>query len=223
MKFSAFLPGFFLGLLASGLAVAETDWVLVLDRSESMIQNDPRGFRFDAQKIMVDLLSQAVEELNRLTLIRFAGSPEVVLEREAIVPEKLAALRSTISSDPPQGDTDIGAALALARKTVKPDGRASDVHLILLTDGVQAGKIPNLFGRLEGEMKAYRDLGLPIHTILLNDFSLPAHEQAERRQKMLYYDDKQLQRGEQILRDLAQKTGGTSAQVRPDHQIEDIL
>jgi hypothetical protein len=223
MRSSLSFPVISLALLVSATAAGETDWVLVLDRSESMIQNDPRNFRFDAQKIMVDLLSQGIEESNRLTLIRFAGTPEAVLEREAIAPGKLEALRKTISSDTPQGDTDIGAALALARKVVKPEGRASDVHVILLTDGVQAGKIPNLFGRLEAEKKAYHDLGLPIHAILLNDFSLPAQEQKERRRKMLYYDDSQLQRGEDLLRDLAAKTGGEAAQVRPGRRIEDIL
>ena len=215
--FSAAIP-VLLSLAAS--ASAETDWVLLLDRSESMIQNDPKNYRFDAQKIMVDLLAQPAGETQRLTIIRFSGTPEVVLEREAVTPQSIEKIRKTIGEDPPQGDTDIGAALALARKTVKPEGRAAEVRLILISDGIQAGRIPNLSQKYEAEKKAFQDLGLPVHTILLNDRSIPPAERAQRR---LYTDDKQLQVGEDLMRDLARKTQGKAAQVRPDSFVEDIL
>src|SRR4029453_14953061 len=143
---------------------ADTDWVLVLDRSESMTQNDPYDSRFDAQKIMADLLAQGAEETPRLTTTPFAAPPETVLERVAIRPENLSSIKKTIAEDPPKGDTDIGAALALARKGGEPAGRASDVHIILLSDGIQAGRNSNLTGRLEDEKRAYRDIGVAIHT-----------------------------------------------------------
>src|SRR5688572_1459574 len=84
------------GLLALSLlapARAETDWVLVLDRSESMTQNDPYNCRFDAQKIMVDLLAQSAEETHRLSIVRFAGKAEVVLDREVIRPDRLGTIQ----------------------------------------------------------------------------------------------------------------------------------
>ncbi len=211
------------GAVAARRARADTDWVLVLDRSESMTQNDPYNCRFDAQKIMVDLLAQGVQETHRLSIIRFAGTAEAVLDRELIRPENLDEIRRTIAEDPPKGDTDIGAALALARKVSLPAGRASDVHVILLSDGVQAGKIPNLAGRLEDEKKACQELALAVHTILLNDFSISRQDREERRKKKLYYEDKQLQAGEDLLRAVARKTGGQAAQVLPGRGIEDIL
>ncbi len=204
-------------------SAAETDWVLVLDRSESMTQNDPYNCRFDAQKILVDLLVQGLDETHRLTIIRFAGTPEAVLSREVVRPQNLEALRKLISEDPPLGDTDIGAALSLARKIVQPEGRAADVHLFLLSDGVQAGKTPNLAGRLDEEKRGLQEIGLAINTILLNDFSIPKAEREKRRREKLYYEDKQLQAGEDLLRDLARKTGGAAAQVQPERGIEDIL
>ncbi|MBI4602654.1 MAG: VWA domain-containing protein [Planctomycetes bacterium] len=204
-------------------ARAETDWVLVLDRSESMIQNDPYNCRFDAQKILVDLLAQGVEETHRLTIIRFSGTPEAALLREPIRPERIEAIRKTIAEDPPQGDTDIGAALAMAREVSAAEGRASDVRVILLSDGVQAGKIANLAGRLDEETKACRDLGLAVHTILLNDFSIPAEEREARRRRKAYYEDRQLQAGADLLREVARATGGLAAEVRPERGIEDIL
>ena len=216
------LVGLSIGLSFLAPARAETDWVLVLDRSESMTQNDPYNCRFDAQKIMVDLLAQSAEETHRLSIVRFAGKAEVVLEREVIHPDRLGTIQRTIVNDPPQGDTDIGAALAVARRISKPEGRASDVHVILLTDGVQAGKIPNLVGKLEEEKKAYAEMGLAVRTILLNDMSMSAEERARRKGKV-YYDDKQLQIGEDLLRDLARKTGGQAFQVRPEQGIEDLL
>jgi hypothetical protein len=217
------LPALLAAVLIPAAAFAETDWVLVLDRSESMTQNDPRNARFDAQKIMVDLLAQAIDDTHKLTLIRFAGTADVILDREVISAASLEKIRKTISEDPPQGDTDIGAALALARKTVKPEGRAADVHVVLLSDGVQAGKIPNLFGRLDAEKKAYQELGLAVHTLLLNDLSISAQEREERRRKKLYYEDKQLQAGEDLLRDISRRTGGQAAQIRSGVLIEDVL
>jgi hypothetical protein len=220
---AAALAAILAAVLLPARARAETDWVLVLDRSESMTQNDPRNTRFDAQKIMVDLLAQAIDDTHRLTIIRFAGTADVVLDREAIAPASLEKIRKTISEDPPQGDTDIGAALALARKTAKPEGRAGDVHVILLSDGVQAGKIPNLHGRLEAEKKAYQELGLAVHTLLVNDLSISDAEREERRRRKLYYDDKQLQAGEDLLRDLSRRTQGRAAQIRSGVLIEDVL
>jgi hypothetical protein len=210
-------------LLAVAPARAETDWVLLLDRSESMIQNDPRNHRFDAQKIMVDLLAQAVEETHRLTLIRFAGTPEVVLDREVISPQNLEKIRKTIVSDPPQGDTDVGAALALARQTVKPEGHAADVHVVLMSDGVQAGRIANLAQRFDAEKNAYAAMGLPVHTILLNDFSISEAERVERRKNKQLYDDRILQKGEELLRELSRATRGRAAQVRSENAVEDIF
>jgi len=209
--------------LPSLSARADTDWVLVLDRSQSMTQNDPHNYRFDAQQIMVDLLAQGVEETHRLSIIRFSGTAEVVLEREAIRPGNVEAIKKTISDDPPEGDTDIGAALQLARKVAKPEGRPAEVHVILLSDGVQAGKIPDLGPRLEAEKKAYQEAGLRVHTIRLNDFSISREEREERRRKRLYYDDRQLRLGEGRLRDIARQTAGQSVQVLPNRSIEDIL
>lgn len=215
----ACLPGVVLPLPA----FADTDWVLVLDRSESMTQNDPHDCRFDAQKIMVDLLSQGVEETHRLTIIRFAGTAEAVLEREVIRPQNLESIRKLIVQDPPMGDTDIAAALGLARRIVKPEGRAADVHLILMSDGVLAGKTPNLAGLLDEEKRVCQSLGLQVHSVLLNDYSISKQEREQRRKQKLYYEDKQLQSGEDLLRDVARKTGGAFAQVVPERGVEDIL
>src|SRR4030095_4460233 len=114
-------------LVCCGLR-ADTDWVLVLDLAESMTQNDPYDSRFDAQKIMADLLAQGAEETHRLTIIRLARAPAPVLERVATRPKNRSSIKKTTAEDPPRGDTDIGAALALARKVAEPAGRASDVH-----------------------------------------------------------------------------------------------
>ena len=56
----------------------------MLDRSQSMIQNDPGNHRFDAQKIMVDLLAQGAGETHRLTIIRFSATAEVTVDRQVI-------------------------------------------------------------------------------------------------------------------------------------------
>lgn len=210
-------------LAAASRARAETDWVLVLDRSQSMVQNDPRNYRFDAQKIMAQLLSLGVGESHRLTIIRFAGTAEAVLKRQEIRPETLDAIRQAIVEDRPEGDTDLGAALELARRTVAPEGRSSDVKVVLLSDGVLAGRIPGLNARLEAEKRAYEELGLPVHVIILNDFALPEAERQRFRGLRYHYEDKTLHEGEDVMRDLARKTGGRAAQVLPGRNIEDIL
>lgn len=210
--------------LPAAPARADTDWVLILDRSESMTQNDPGNHRFDAQKIMVDLLAQGVGETHRLTIVRFAATADVVLNRAPIRDDNLAAIQSAISVDPPQGDTDIGAALKLARETVNPEGRASDVKVILLSDGVLAGRSPaQLREGLEAEKMIYQEIGLAVSTIILNDMSIPENVRTARREERYSYDDKTLQEGEDRLRDLARKTRGRSAQVLPTSGIEDIL
>ncbi|HZN60474.1 MAG TPA: VWA domain-containing protein, partial [Planctomycetota bacterium] len=223
VKLIPLILGSTLPCYVASVARADTDWVLVLDRSESMTQNDPANYRFDAQKIMVDLLAQEAQEIHRLTIIRFAGTPEVVLDRVELKPANLDTVRRTISEDPPKGDTDIGAALAMARSISKAEGRTADVHIILLSDGVLAGKIPNLVGRLEEQKKAFQELGLPVNTILLNDFSITQEEREERRRRKLYYDDRQLQAGEDLMRDLARRSGGEAVQVLPERGVEDIL
>lgn len=210
-------------LAAASGARAETDWVLVLDRSQSMVQNDPRNYRFDAQKILAQLLSLGVGESHRLTIVRFAGTAEAVLKRQEIRPETLDAIRQAIVEDRPEGDTDLGAALELARKTVAPEGRSSDVKVVLLSDGVLAGRIPGLHARLEAEKRAFEELGLPVHVIILNDFALPEADRQRLRGLRYHYEDKTLHEGEDVMRDLARKTGGRAAQVLPGRNIEDIL
>lgn len=224
LRLPGWLRALVLVLLPTAGALADTDWVLVLDRSQSMIQNDPGNHRFDAQKIMVDLLANGVGETHRLTIIRFSAAAEVTLDRQVIEPGSLDEIRKVITDDPPKGDTDIGAALALARKTVGAEDRASEVRVILLSDGVQMGKKPDVLrSRLEQEKQAYQELGLAVHSIILNDFSISEQERTARRLPKRSYDDKLLHNGEDLLRDLARKTGGRVDQVSPERGIEDII
>jgi hypothetical protein len=218
VKLIPLILGSTLPCYVASVARADTDWVLVLDRSESMTQNDPANYRFDAQKIMVDLLAQ-----------EGAGDPPADHHPVRGNAGGRARPRGAETCQPRHGAAHDFRGPAERRHRHRRGARHGSLDLEARRVGRQTctsfafgrrarGKIPNLVGRLEEQKKAFQELGLPVNTILLNDFSITQQEREERRRRKLYYDDRQLQAGEDLMRDsrspLRRRGGSSPARAR---------
>lgn len=138
--------------------------LLLLDESGSMAESDPSFLRNTGAKLLITLLDDG----DRVGIVRFATTatrltPELVSLRSA---EDKRALLDLLADTPPDGHTDIRAALAEASSLLLNDNCQAS-YLILLSDGYP--QLPNgLPVGYEVEAIALaRSLNAPIFAIAL--------------------------------------------------------
>lgn len=142
------------------LAVA--DVVLIIDSSGSMDDNDPDDSRKTAAKFFIDL----ADPLIQIAIVDFNGSAKTYAELTFADSAGKSQLKRAVDRIDSDGNTDIGAGLALGYRLLSasssPDARKAAV---LLTDGQDSG-----FNPTSSYVQNYVAQGWTVYTVgLLND------------------------------------------------------
>jgi hypothetical protein len=138
--------------------------VLALDSSGSMERNDPEGLRFMAAQLFVALLDIG----DQVGLIDFSTGSQALTDGLVTInsPADKADLIELLAPKPPEGYTDIKAALEEAAAMLSEAEGCGARTLVLLTDGEP--EIESKYPEYEDEaLDVARDLGVPVMSIAL--------------------------------------------------------
>jgi hypothetical protein len=138
--------------------------VLALDSSGSMERNDPQGLRFTAAQLFVALLDVG----DRVGLIDFSTGSHALTDGLVTIngPADKTALIELLAPKPPEGYTDIKAALEEAAVMLSDAEGCGARTLVLLTDGEP--EIESKYPEYEDEaLEVARELGVPVMSIAL--------------------------------------------------------
>jgi hypothetical protein len=138
--------------------------VLALDSSGSMERNDPEGLRFTSAQLFVALLDNG----DQVGLIDFSTGSEALTDGLVTIngPADKAALIELLAPEPPEGYTDIKAALEESAAMLSSAEGCGTRNLVLLTDGEP--EIESGYPEYEDEALAVAsELGVPVMSIAL--------------------------------------------------------
>lgn len=178
------------------------DIVMAIDVSASMLAKDLRPNRLEALKsVAADFIKGRPND--RIGLVEYAGESYTktpITSDKAIV---LRSLRNIKYNKIIEGGTAIGMGLATAVNRLK-DSKAKSKVIILLTDGVNnTGLIdPKLASDLAVEY------GIKVYTIGLGTNGMALSPVALRPDGRFQYGRVQVEIDEQLLKEIAQATGG---------------
>jgi len=138
--------------------------VLALDSSGSMERNDPEGLRFTSAQLFVALLDNG----DQVGLIDFSTGSQPLTDGLVTIngPADKVALIDLLAPTPPEGYTDIKAALEESAVMLTDAEGCGTRNLVLLTDGEP--EIASDYPEYEDEALAVAgELGVPVMSIAL--------------------------------------------------------
>jgi Ca-activated chloride channel family protein len=162
-----------LGLMLFGLALAQPqcgstseltkrkgiDVVVVLDASKSMLARDVQPSRLERAKLELTTLLDELKG-DRVGLVVFAGDAFVQSPLTSDYSAVKLFLRAVDPEQMPQGGSNIGAALTLARQVLDNADRGSKERVVvLLSDG------EDLFGEVSEATESLKDAGVQVLAI----------------------------------------------------------
>ena len=111
----------------------KVDAILLMDRSGSMLVTDPLGLRFEGAKLFTQFLKKG----DRLAIVSFADSAEVIRPLSDFDPSQIDATGQMLSQIPASGEyTDLAAGIDKAVSILANNHRADATPtIILLSDG----------------------------------------------------------------------------------------
>ncbi|WP_068776299.1 VWA domain-containing protein [Paenibacillus sp. FJAT-26967] len=151
---------------------APRDYVLVLDKSESMVQNDPGKQSLEAAKSLIGRMNGG----NRVALFTFNEDTQLVSPLTSL---KSSGAREDLQSrldkfGEPVGMTDIGKALTTVMDELKKEGAASSkAAVILISDGYSDVNTAQV-------LAPYLEAGIPVHTVGIDDSQVEGIELLQR-------------------------------------------
>ena len=110
------------------------DFVLVIDESGSMKQNDPENKRIDAAKLFVEL-NEILTKGNRVSVIGFGEKTNIYIEPTEIGKNKTEIMEAISSIKSNQALTDMKLALEDVKSMLDERVRRNRTIIIFLTDG----------------------------------------------------------------------------------------
>ncbi|MBN1206771.1 MAG: VWA domain-containing protein [Myxococcaceae bacterium] len=162
-----------LGLMLFGLALAQPqcgsttemtkrkgiDVVVVLDASKSMLARDVQPSRLERAKLELTTLLDELKG-DRVGLVVFAGDAFIQSPLTSDYSAVKLFLRAVDPEQMPQGGSNIGAALTLARQVLdNADRGAKERAIVLLSDG------EDLFGEVNEAAESLKDGGVRVLAI----------------------------------------------------------
>ena len=192
------------------------DIVMAIDVSASMLAKDLRPNRLEALK---DVASEFIKGRpnDRIGLVEYAGESYTktpITSDKAIVLRSLEEIQyNTII----EGGTAIGMGLATSVNRLK-DSKAKSKVIILLTDGVNnSGAInPSIASELAVEF------GIKVYTIGLGTNGMALSPVAFLANGRFQYDRVQVEIDEDLLKEIAQTTGGKYFRATSNTKLEEI-
>ena len=209
------------GLLLALIAVARPQWgtkeetvyqrgrdlLVVLDVSRSMLATDVHPSRLGRAKVdLLDLIRQLRGD--RVGLLAFRGRPLLLCPLTTDYGFLSQTLEGTGVDSAPPGETDIGDAILEALKTFQGDS-GSHKAIVLVSDGEDlAGK------SAEAAAKA-KEQGVAIFTVGFGSTEgAPVPSATDKKETMNFQGQAVVSKlNHEILRDLAEKTGGAYVPV----------
>src|SRR5690554_653530 len=192
------------------------DIVMAMDLSASMLARDLKPNRLEALKTTVAKFIQGRPN-DRIGLVEYAGESYT---RTPLTSDKnllLSSLKSMEYNTTIEGGTAIGSGLATAVNRLK-DSRAKSKVIILLTDGVNnSGFIdPKIASELAVEF------GIKVYTIGIGSNGLAMSPIAIRPDGGFQYGNVKVEIDEQLMKDIADRTGGQYFRATDNEKLEKI-
>jgi len=192
------------------------DIVMAMDLSASMLARDLKPNRLEALKTTVAHFIQGRPN-DRIGLVEYAGESYT---RTPLTSDKnvlLSSLKSMEYNTTIEGGTAIGSGLATAVNRLK-DSRAKSKVIILLTDGVNnSGFIdPKIASELAVEF------GIKVYTIGIGTNGMAMSPIAIRPDGGFQYGNVQVEIDEQLMKDIADRTGGQYFRATDNEKLEKI-
>jgi Ca-activated chloride channel family protein len=192
------------------------DILMAMDISGSMLAKDLKPNRLEALKeVAADFVSQRITD--RIGIVIYAAE---AYTKTPVTSDKtllLNALRDIKYSDDLRDGTAIGVGLATAVNRLK-DSPAKSKIIILLTDGVNnTGTVdPNLASEIA------KEFGIKVYTIGIGTNGLAESPVGIRPNGEIVYDKVPVEIDEQLMKDIAQKTGGKYFRATDTMSLKEI-
>jgi Ca-activated chloride channel family protein len=189
---------------------------MAMDISGSMLAKDLKPNRLEALKeVAADFVSQRITD--RIGIVIYAAE---AYTKTPVTSDKtllLNALRDIKYSDDLRDGTAIGVGLATAVNRLK-DSPAKSKIIILLTDGVNnTGTVdPNLASEIA------KEFGIKVYTIGIGTNGLAESPVGIRPNGEIVYDKVPVEIDEQLMKDIAQKTGGKYFRATDTKSLKEI-
>jgi Ca-activated chloride channel family protein len=203
------------GFITIPISDRETNRVIVLDVSNSMLADDVGASRLTAAKAIAKRLIESAN--GRLALVEFEAVPEVVAPLTSDSDAVAAMLDSIQAGEVGQAGSDFGAALAAALDLVEADV-TTKADVVLISDGEEQGT------RLRDVLRRAHDRGISVSTILVgttqgSTIPMPAGPlQDEAGRVVTTYAHPE------VLQQIAGATGGTFVMNPfPAHALDSLL
>src|SRR5690554_478232 len=192
------------------------DIIMSMDLSASMLARDLKPNRLEALKTTVAHFIKGRPN-DRIGLVEYAGES---FTRTPLTSDKdllLKSLKQMEYNTVIEGGTAIGSGLATAINRLK-DSRAKSKVIILLTDGVNNSGF--IDPRIASELAV--EFGIKVYTIGIGTNGMAMSPIAIRPNSSFQYGNVQVEIDEQLMKDIAQKTGGKYFRATDNKKLESI-
>ena len=192
------------------------DIIMSMDLSASMLARDLKPNRLEALKTTVAHFIKGRPN-DRIGLVEYAGES---FTRTPLTSDKdllLKSLKQMEYNTVIEGGTAIGSGLATAINRLK-DSRAKSKVIILLTDGVNNSGF--IDPRIASELAV--EFGIKVYTIGIGTNGMAMSPIAIRPNGSFQYGNVQVEIDEQLMKDIAQKTGGKYFRATDNKKLESI-
>ena len=192
------------------------DIVIAIDVSASMLARDLKPNRLEALKNVASRFIQARPN-DRLALVEYAGESYTKTPLTSDKNIVLSSLKSIKYNNVIEGGTAIGMGLATSVNRLK-ESRAKGKVIILLTDGVNnSGFIdPKIASELAVEF------GIKVYTIGLGSNGMALSPIGVKQDGTFQYGNIQVQIDEELLKQIANTTGGKYFRATSTTKLEEI-
>ncbi|GKS10666.1 hypothetical protein YDYSY3_16660 [Paenibacillus chitinolyticus] len=181
------------GFQVLGTKKAPQNYVLVIDKSDSMTQNDPQKQSLQAAKSLIGRM----DGKNSAAVFTFNEETQLIAPLTKLAGSGREELRGRLDKiGEPTGQTDIGRALTTVMDQLKKDGAAdSSSSVILISDGYSDVNTTEV-------LSPFVKAGISVHTVGI--------------------DDSQVE-GIQLLQRIAEQTSGSFHDVKSADRITDAF
>ncbi|MEI6516812.1 MAG: VWA domain-containing protein, partial [bacterium] len=212
---------FMAGLLLALIAAARPQWgmkedtvyqrgrdlMIVLDVSRSMLANDVHPSRLGRAKVdLIDLIRQLRGD--RVGLLAFRGRPLLLCPLTTDYGFLSQTLEGAAVDSAPAGETDIGDAVLEALNNFQGDD-GSHRAIVLVSDG------EDLAGKVTEAIAKAKEQGVALFTVGFGSTAGASVPSAANKKEAMNYQGQEVvsKLNHEVLRDLAEKTGGAYVPV----------
>lgn len=153
------------------------DVVLLFDASGSMLKTDPQNLRYQGAKLLLSFLGEG----DRLAVVQFAASAQVVQNLESFVPSRADDVARKIGDIKAEGEfTDISEGMKLGKSLLDGSPRAGAQRVIVLLSDGKVEPDPKVSPAFARTLELVHDLLPELKAKETKVFTLAFSDQADR-------------------------------------------